>query len=517
METLINGQLHQRIGCAIYTRKSTEEGLEQEYNTLDAQRDACESYIQSQVSRGWEILSAQYDDGGFTGANTERPAFNRLVEDIKAGLIHTVVVYKVDRLSRSLGDFATIMKLFETYGVSFVSVTQYFDTSSSLGRMTLNILITFAQFEREMITERIRDKISRSRKKGKFMGGQPVLGYDVINQKLVINDAEKYQVEKIFNFYLNNRSVPGIVDTLNAWGWTTKHWQTKAGVEKGGKVYTRQLVYMLLKNPLYMGKVRHHDSLYDGEHQPIITEKQFEKVQTRLKENRRTAENSPQKRMESLLRGVLFCTACGSRMIKTHTTRRARKYAYYTCLNIHKNGRKACRNKSVPAVKLDEFVIQHMRAITTNPKFLAAFMKKFTSQKQTDLREIEQELTVLQATLASWEIKPDGDSKSGFESMSDSSKSQGEKARERIHYLKQKRLILSNDDLNAGDITVILNQFFPVWDTLTLNEQNNIMDRLFEQILWDGRGEKLDFHYSPVGITLLHNQPMTAYDTIRNS
>lgn len=515
MQATINGQTAKQVRCAIYTRKSTEEGLEQEYNTLDAQWDACESYIQSQKSRGWITIPTHYDDGGFTGANTDRPAFNRLISDVKARLIDTVVVYKVDRLSRSLADFATIMELFDTHKVSFVSVTQYFDTSSSIGRMTLNILITFAQFEREMISERIRDKIASSRQKGKYMGGQPVLGYDVVNKKLIVNENEKYQVQKIYDFYLNNKSIRAIVDTINNWGWTTKQWKTKRGHLAGGKPFNKQLLYTILKNPLYIGKIRHHDKIYDGEHEAIISQDIYDKVQSLLKKNNINQSNTNRKRIDSMLRGVLFCSSCGSRMAKTYTVKDAKKYTYYTCLNALKNGRKKCSNKSVPSVKLDEFVVNHMRKIATNPEFLSRFLEAFSKQRSTEIENIQSELKVLTVKLASYQIERDrmalDNTLTDIEALN-RTHAQLEKVSERIHYLEKKKNILFNANINAGDITITLNKFFPIWDTLTINEQNRIMDKIFDHILWDGSSESLDFHYSPLGFKLLENQKVKEYD-----
>ncbi len=508
MQATVNGQIETQVRCAIYTRKSTEDGLEQDYNTLDAQWDSCENYIQSQVSRGWEAIPTHYDDGGFTGANTDRPAFNRLITDVKAGLIDTVVVYKVDRLSRSLADFANMMELFDKHGVSFVSVTQYFDTSSSIGRMTLNILITFAQFEREMISERIRDKITRSRQKGKYMGGQPILGYDVVEKKLVVNENEKYQIQKIYDFYLNNKSIRAIVDTINNWGWTTKQWKTKRGHLAGGKPFNKQVLYTILKNPLYIGKIRHHDKIYDGEHEGIISPEIFDKVQSLLKKNKVNQTNTNRKRIASMLRGILFCDTCGSKMIKTYTKKDNKKYTYYTCLNAIKNGKNKCVNKSVPSTKLDEFVVNHIREIASNPEFLNGFIEEFSKQKDINLKNIKNELKTLTVKLASYQIERDrmalDNNLNHIEALTRTNEQLG-KVSNRINYLEKKKNILSISDLNAGDITVTLNKFFPIWDTLSLNEQNRIMDKLFHQILWDGNSENLDFHYSPLGLKLLQN------------
>ncbi|HEX4613756.1 MAG TPA: recombinase family protein, partial [Urbifossiella sp.] len=247
------------VRCAIYTRKSTEEGLEQEFNSLDAQREAAEAYVRSQAGDGWAAVPDRYDDGGFTGGNTDRPGLRRLMADIEAGRVDCVVVYKVDRLSRSLLDFAQLMRRFEDRGVSFVSVTQQFNTATSMGRLVLHVLLSFAQFERELVGERTRDKIAATRRKGKWGGGRPVLGFDREpgGRRLVVNEPEADRVRAIFDLYLGQGSLLPVVKELAARGWVTKRWASKAGVETGGRGFTRTSLYQLLTNPLYAGRVRH--------------------------------------------------------------------------------------------------------------------------------------------------------------------------------------------------------------------------------------------------------------------
>jgi site-specific DNA recombinase len=276
------------IRCAIYTRKSTEEGLEQEFNSLDAQRDAGESYIKSQQHEGWICLPDHYDDGGFTGANMERPALRRLLVDIDAGKVDCVVVYKVDRLSRSLLDFARIMEAFDRRKVSFVSVTQAFNTATSMGRLILNVLLSFAQFEREMISERTRDKIAAARRKGKWSGGMPILGYTVVQTKLVVDDAEAQRVREIFQLYLERQSLLDVVKELHKRGWRTKSWRTKKGTARGGREFNKKSLYDLLTNVAYIGKIRYKDEVHEGEQHPIVDERVFAETQTLLKRNGRS-------------------------------------------------------------------------------------------------------------------------------------------------------------------------------------------------------------------------------------
>lgn len=277
------------VRCAIYTRKSTHEGLEQEFNSLHAQREACESYISSQKHAGWRLIQTNYDDGGFTGGNIERPALQQLLEDIHNGAIDCVVVYKVDRLSRSLLDFARMMQLFEKKDIGFISVTQNFDTTTSMGRLTLNILLSFAQFEREMISERTRDKLAAMRKKGKWLGGRPVLGYDVdvSNNHLTVNPKEKELVTTIFKTYLETESTKATAEQLNRQGLKTKTWKKKNGEIQRGKPFTATSVQSVLRNPTYIGKSRYKGELYDGEHEAIIEIEVFDQVAAILNRNRR--------------------------------------------------------------------------------------------------------------------------------------------------------------------------------------------------------------------------------------
>ena len=269
------------LRCAIYTRKSHEEGLEQEFNSLDAQREAAEAYIESQRMLGWRALTDRYDDGGFTGGNMERPALKRLLADIEAGEIDCVVVYKVDRLSRSLLDFARIMETFEKHGVSFVSVTQQFNTTNFMGRLTMNILLSFARFEREIISERTRDKMSAARRKGKWVGGMPVLGYDVDPRggRLVVNEEEAAQVHAIYELYLEHRSLIPVVRELGRRGWRNKRWITKKGTTHGGSPFTKHTLFRLLTNVIYIGKVSYKGTIYPGEHDAIVDAKVWKRVQ----------------------------------------------------------------------------------------------------------------------------------------------------------------------------------------------------------------------------------------------
>ena len=295
-----------QLRCAIYTRKSSDEGLEQEFNSLDAQREACEAYIRSQAGEGWRVIKTTYDDGGFSGGSMKRPALAELLRDIEAGAVDIVVVYKVDRLTRSLTDFSRMVEAFDAHSVSFVSITQAFNTTSSMGRLTLNVLLSFAQFEREVTGERIRDKIAASKAKGMWMGGRMPLGYDAVDRKLIINPAEAEQVQGIFDRYLELGSVHALKLELDTAGAVSKRRVGAGGEPYGGQAFSRGALFQLLKNPLYIGRIRHKDQTHPGLHTAIISDEVFDAVQAKLGDNATERRDRPLRSAESWLKGKIF-------------------------------------------------------------------------------------------------------------------------------------------------------------------------------------------------------------------
>src|SRR3954464_12187854 len=300
------------LRCAIYTRKSTEEGLEQSFNTLQAQREAAEAYILSHKQEGWRTVPALYDDGGWSGANLERPGLARLLADVEARRVDCVVVYKVDRLSRSLLDFTRLLSLFEKRGVSFVSVTQDFNTSSSMGRLTLHILLSFAQFEREIIGERTRDKLSAARRKGKWIGGTPVLGYDVSPEggRLVVNPAEAEQVRGIFSVCAACSTMTEALRAVRTRGWMAKQWTSERGKQHGGEPLSMSTLKLLLTNVLYRGDISHKGTVYPGEHDAIVSRELWAEVNRKLRLSRTSTRSHI--KVETLLENLLACGQCGS-------------------------------------------------------------------------------------------------------------------------------------------------------------------------------------------------------------
>jgi DNA invertase Pin-like site-specific DNA recombinase len=348
------------LRCAIYTRKSSEEGLEQNFNSLHAQREACAAYVASQTGEGWVLLPQAYDDGGFSGGSIDRPGMRAMLAAIRRGEIDVVVVYKVDRLTRSLADFARIVELFDQHQVSFVSVTQAFNTTTSMGRLTLNVLLSFAQFEREVTAERIRDKIAASKAKGMWMGGRPPLGYDGVDRKLVVNKTEANVVHHIFQRYLELGSVVALAPDLEARGFRSKRWVKQDGVEAGGALLARGALYHLLANPVYRGAIRHGNKLYPDAHPPIIDAATWEAVQARLGNNCPDHPTTALTPAIPLLKGLVTDDR-GAPMAPIHTRRGERRYRYYAS-NAAKQGLAPGSLPRIAQGVLDQFIVSRVEA-----------------------------------------------------------------------------------------------------------------------------------------------------------
>jgi site-specific DNA recombinase len=348
-----------KLRCAVYTRKSTEEGLEMGFNSLDAQREACEAYVASQKAEGWLLLPDRYDDGGFSGGTLERPALQRLIADIEAGRVDVVVVYKIDRLSRSLMDFAKLVEVFDRNNVTFVSVTQSFNTTTSMGRLTLNILLSFAQFEREVIGERIRDKFAASRKKGMWMGGWAPLGYDIKERKLVINEADAATVRALFQRFIRCGSMTKLVVALRSEGMTTK----------GGKPVDKGYIYRILNNRVYLGEAVHKGIAYPGEHQGIIDQTLWGRVHDILRESPRKRAMHTRAQTPALLKGLIFGPT-GVAMTPAHTRRNGRLYRYYVSTDVLKRDAASCPIRRVPAAEIETAVIDQLRGLLRAPEIV---------------------------------------------------------------------------------------------------------------------------------------------------
>ena len=351
----------QKLRCAIYTRKSSEEGLEMEFNSLDAQRDACSAYIASQRSEGWLELAGHYDDGGISGGTLERPALKRLLADIEEDRVDVVVVYKIDRLSRALMDFAKLVEVFDRNDVTFVSVTQSFNTTTSMGRLTLNILLSFAQFEREVIGERIRDKVAASRKRGIWMGGYVPLGYEVKDRKLIIKESEAAIVRMIFERFVAVGSATALARALVTEGVRTRR----------GRLVDKGFLYKLLANRVYIGDAVHKGTAYPGEHKPIVSRELFDRVRATLQVSPRMRASSTRASTPALLKGLLFGPT-GCAMSPTHTRKGDKLYRYYISQSVIKRGAEGCPVSRVPAAEIENAVVNQLRGMLRAPEVIIA-------------------------------------------------------------------------------------------------------------------------------------------------
>jgi site-specific DNA recombinase len=366
-----------KLRCAVYTRKSSEEGLEQEFNSLDAQREACEAYVASQKPEGWVLVPDRYDDGGISGATLERPALKRLLADIEAGRIDIVVVYKIDRLSRALMDFSKLVEVFDRNNVTFVSVTQSFNTTTSMGRLTLNILLSFAQFEREVIGERIRDKFAASRKKGMWMGGFVPLGYDVKDRKLVVNEAEANTVRTIFERFVKLGSATVLVRELRVEGVTGKQ----------GKLVDKGYVYKLLNNRVYVGDAVHKGTAYPGEQQAIVDRALWDRVHGILRESPRERAAHTRAQTPALLKGLIFGPT-GRAMTPAHARRRGKLYRYYVSTDVLKRDAEACTVRRIPAAEIESAVVDQLRRLLRSPEIIVRTWRA-ARHSEADLKEAD--------------------------------------------------------------------------------------------------------------------------------
>jgi site-specific DNA recombinase len=495
------------LRCAIYTRKSTEEGLQQEFNSLDAQREAGEAFIVSQKQEGWQVVTDQFDDGGYTGGNMDRPALKRLLAAVESRSVDCVVVYKVDRLSRSLMDFARIIEVFDQNGVSFVSVTQQFNTTTSIGRLTLNILLSFAQFEREIISERTRDKMSAARRKGKWIGGHPVLGYDIDPKggRIVVNPEEAEQVRTLFCLYLELGSLLPVLQEAERRRLLTKRWTTEDGKVRGGQRISKGTMHGILTNVIYTGMVDHKGTLYPGEHERIIDQNTWDRTHETLRRNNGDNGASLRNKFGALLRGLLFCVPCGTPMMHTYTMRKSKRYRYYVCYNAQQQGWKNCETKSVPAQAIESAVLDSIRRIGTDPKLAEAVATEALNQVARRRQEIDKEseslrrsLRQLNQNLARDAADTRVDSGGRFERMATLQR-EIETMERRLAELTSERRDRDREHVNADDLRRTLAEFDAIWSSMTTKEQEQMIHLLVTKVGYDGRTGKVTVNFSNAG------------------
>jgi site-specific DNA recombinase len=473
-----NGQ-RKTLRCAIYTRKSHEEGLEQEFNSLDAQREAGEAYIESQKLQGWKPIPYRYDDGGFSGGTMERPALRRLLADIDDGKIDVIVVYKIDRLSRSLLDFMKMIEVFNEKEVSFVSVTQHFSTTDPTGRMFLGILITFAQYEREVIGERIRDKVAAAKRRGKYCGGPAVLGYDVDreNKKLLINQSEAPLIKLIFRRYVQVGSAKKVAQ-----------------------------VYRLLNNRLYLGEIAYKGNNYPAEHEALIDQNTWDKVQALLSENNRTKMSKARVKMVSPLSGVIRCGHCDSAMGITYTNKGDRRYSYYICEKDTKRAVSRCPLKRVPAGDIESVVLDQLGAVFRTPTLVAKTYfaaREIEAEEQHRLqgqkKEIEQSLKgVRQEALKL--MSPDNDDPDR-NSRLPLVNQQAVDLTKQLTNVSARLRVIDTEQISEGDVSEAFQSVETFWEDLFPLERNRLIQLLVETI--EIRETGIDMELKTNGLTNL--------------
>jgi site-specific DNA recombinase len=488
-----------QIRCAIYTRKSTDEGLDQEFNSLSAQREAAEAFITSQRGEGLVALPQRYDDGGFSGGSLDRPALKHLLEDIRDGSVGCVVVYKVDRLSRSLIDFARIIEIFEKHNVSFVSVTQQFNTTNSLGRLTLNILLSFAQFEREIIAERTRDKMSAARRRGKWTGGRPVLGYDIDphSKRLIINRDEAVRVCAIFQLYAEYNSLVAGVREIDRRGWRTKDWVTRRGVMEGGKPFTKGRLFRLLTNPIYIGKIDFKNETYEGEHDAIVDSPIWEETQRILQRNSLTGGLEVRGTYSALLKGLLRCASCQAAMTRIYAVKNSQRIPHYTCPGAHQRDRGTCDGKPVSESSIKAFVTRQIRRIGSDPRIVTAVMAKANEYGRGIVAGLSLEHQVAQRELARMgtklrELLPNVgcDEQTISAQMADLHK-RIDRTEHRSREILRELRSLEGESVQEADVRVVLAEFDPLWKLLNSREQVRIVCALVESVVYNGKTNRV--------------------------
>jgi site-specific DNA recombinase len=495
------------VRCAIYTRKSTDAGLDSDFSSIDNQREACEAFIRSQREEGWIVVDERFDDGGFSGGTIERPALKRLLTLIQAGEIDCVVVYKIDRLSRSLLDFVRLLELFELHHCAFVGVTQQINTTTSAGRLMLNVLMSFAQFEREIGSERTREKIHAARKKGRYTGGTPPLGYDLdrLNHRLVVNPQEAEMVRELYTLYITHNSLLEVVKAVNARGWTRKSWLTARETRRGGREFDKVYLQRLLTNPLYLGQITLHDEIYPGLHEPIVDVVIFDQVQRMLDANRNGAGPLARNRHGAILKGLLRCGRCGSAMAHSYTKKDGKLYRYYRCSRAEKQSRSACQTPPVSAGEIESQMIAEIRRFAADPAMVDQVFAEVITQQREQGEKLESERTRLlrerqqrQETIRRL-VDSIGSADNGSGALL--SRRMGELQasialiEDRLAAVDSDRLILRQHKVDRLHLDQTLLQFTDLWDALYPGERCRLVRSLVSKVVYDDLTDSLQIEF----------------------
>ena len=465
----------QAVRCAIYCRKSSDDGLDQSFNSLDAQRASGEAYITSHEGEGWRCLPERYEDGGYSGGTMDRPALKRLLADIDAGGIDAVVIYKLDRLTRSIRHFGEIMATLEQRNVALMVVTQPIQTNTSMGRLMVHVLMSFAEFERELASERTRDKIALTRQRGEWTGGRPVLGYDIVDSRLVLNAAEAAVVRGIFRRYIECKSIRVLAEALASEGVLNKAWTTHGGTGRaaGGGPFIETTLARLLTNPLYIGRVPHEEKSYVGVHEAIVDEKVFARVQEIIAENTRAGVSLVRNKVGGLLKGLIRCGCCGAPMVHGWKDKGGKVYRYYTCQTRQAVSRKRCTGGNVPAEQIEQFVVAKVRPVLEEPEMVTAVLDVARGTALERLRDVEARRVLL---------GPEPD-------------------RRLLGDLNREERELRVALVDRSTVESGVRSFDPIWASLSPTERAKLMALVVAGVVFDpAKGEiKITLHEEPLG------------------
>ncbi len=507
------------IRCAIYCRVSTDEQAALEYNSLQAQEEICRTYIAMRArdpgaNERW-IHGATYSDPGVSGGTLARPGLGHLLRDVEAGKLDAIVTYKLDRFSRSIGQFYQVWTILERHRVDLVSVTQDLNTGTAQGRLVLNVLLAFAQHERELTSERTRDKIAASRRRGRWTGGTPILGYDIRDGRLVVNEGEAFRVREIYRLYLEHPSLTRVVEELNRRGWTTKSWTRKGGGDRDSRAFDKPSLFRLLVNPLYAGKVRSNGSLHAGEHRAIVDEATWNRANAHLRHNGATGGKAVRNKHGALLRGLIHCAACGYAMTHSFTKKGNVLYRYYVCVNRLKKGAHACPDGKVSAHEAERRVVDRIRAIGKDPELIAEVVRQAKAQLEAKVKALEseskslrKELQHAKASLTSLTGRGNGHA-GGLADQIAGVEQRIRTAERRLGEVGREHAAAKGREIDEHDLAQALEAFGPVWDALWPTERTRILGLLVERIDHDGRDEGLAIRFRPDGIGALNDVQTT--------
>ena len=485
------------VRYAIYSRQSVEDPTDNGFTSLDAQRDAGEAYVATMKQEGRVALPDRYDDGGFTGGNTERPALQRLMQDVADGKVDTIIVYKIDRLSRSLLDFLKLIEMFEQHRVAFVAVTQQINSATSAGKLMLHILASFASYERALISERTSDKMCAARRKGKYTGGPAILGYrvDYEKKRLVVDPAEAQMVRELFDLYLQHCSLLKVSQIANSRGWRTKRWVRRDGQKREGGVWDKAKLQRIVTCITYTGHVEHKGEILPGEHEAIIDQETFDRVQAQIQANGNGSSATVRNKHNALLRGLLRCGQCGAAMSHHYAQKGTRLYRYYVCTTKQKQGLEACSTPSLPAQEIEDFVVDQIRKLARDPELAKQVFEEASRQQQASIPPPKAERTRLQRQRQhnSEEIKrlvgaiaaTDKPSPSVTEGLSQLEESVAIIDR-RLGEIDREVAAIEKSSIDPEHVAATLAEFTDLWDVLYLQERTRIVHLLVESVSFKG-------------------------------